>query len=114
MGKVVRGPDKHSNLVPHAPSAPRPVQGVTPAARRVQLQRDAIGFVMSSRERPLGATGASSYGPGRVQLKAGDAVGVGPQVSPREQQFVSELAATGAEIAKTNSAGTIVSPNPAI
>merc|ERR1712232_653822 len=113
--KVVRGPDKHSNLVPHAPATPRPLQGVTPAARRVQLQRDALGFVMSSRERPLKASGASSYGPGRMQLRTGEAVGIAPQDSPREP-LASELVAAGAErsdgIVKAG-AGTIVSPNPA-
>lgn len=57
--KVVRGADLGGNLVPHAPTMPRPVQPVPPPTfRRVQMKRDALGYSMSSRERVPTGTGS--------------------------------------------------------
>lgn len=61
--KVVRAPDLGAELVPQAPTVPRPVQPVPPPTfRRVQMKRDALGYSLSTRERV--ATGTGSRFPG--------------------------------------------------
>lgn len=102
--KVVRGPDQHANLIPHAPTVPRPVQGVTPAARRAQLQRDALGFGVIARERGK-LTGAVSYGTAYIDVKVGDT-----NESPREPFLPEPVAAQ----TKAVPDGMITSSNPAI
>jgi len=61
--RVVRGADLGAELLPHAPTMPRPVQPVPPPSfRRAQMKRDALGYALSTRERV--ATGTGSRFPG--------------------------------------------------
>eukprot|EP00928_Gymnodinium_smaydae_P080783 TRINITY_DN6440_c1_g1_i1.p1 TRINITY_DN6440_c1_g1~~TRINITY_DN6440_c1_g1_i1.p1 ORF type:complete len:719 (+),score=182.80 TRINITY_DN6440_c1_g1_i1:106-2262(+) len=58
--RVVRGEDINAQLVPQPPGAPRAAKPVPPIDRRVQMKREALGFNLSSRERPMAGT-ASRY-----------------------------------------------------
>mmetsp|Transcript_140533 Transcript_140533/g.356699 ORF Transcript_140533/g.356699 Transcript_140533/m.356699 type:complete len:659 (+) Transcript_140533:3-1979(+) len=86
--RVVRGSDLGKELIPHAPTTPRPVQPVPPPTfRRVQMKRDALGYALSTRERV--PTGTGSRFPGcAAQPPLGATMGHGlASGSQRPEEF---------------------------
>ncbi|CAJ1355636.1 unnamed protein product [Effrenium voratum] len=84
--KVVRS-DVGSDLVraPHAPATARPIQPVPPSVRRIQTKRDALGYVLSTRERPRADLG-SRFPQCAAQPPLGATMGHGLAPSPRKYE----------------------------
>jgi len=133
--KVVRGEDFGANLLPQAPATPRPVQPVPPPVKRMSMKRDALGYMLSSRERvatatgsrypncaaqpPLGATmghGLHTHGQKYEEYFFPDAKDVGPSFTEDDVgSAVGQALATGdtpLQSPRQEQNGVLVSKNP--
>jgi hypothetical protein len=88
VAKTVSPVTPSSGLVPKAPPMPRPEQPVPPPMRRVQLKRDALGYMLGPRERVPTGTGSRFPGCAAAPL-LGATMGHGllPQGSKLEEYY---------------------------
>eukprot|EP00929_Paragymnodinium_shiwhaense_P111827 TRINITY_DN80115_c0_g1_i1.p1 TRINITY_DN80115_c0_g1~~TRINITY_DN80115_c0_g1_i1.p1 ORF type:complete len:629 (-),score=145.29 TRINITY_DN80115_c0_g1_i1:147-2033(-) len=125
--KVVRGGDLGADLLPQAPEAPRPVQP-PPMPRRVQMKREALGYMLSSREKMQPTTGMSRFPGCLAQPPLGATMGHGlqalaesgeeyyfpnaPAPAMRQQSGAAEPTPAAQAPSSHRQSGALVSKNP--